>query len=42
MVYLNGFLESIGYVNSLSNVRYIGDVKSTDGYSTVQCYETID
>jgi hypothetical protein len=42
MVYLNGFLEGSSYVASLSNVIHIGEVKSSDGYSIIQCYETID
>jgi hypothetical protein len=39
IVYLNGFKESINYVMSLSNVEWTGEVKSDDGYSTIQCYE---
>jgi len=39
VVYLNGFKESINYVMSLSNIVWVGEVKSYDGYSTIQCYE---
>jgi hypothetical protein len=39
IVYLNGFKESINYVMSLSNIVWVDEVKSYDGYSTVQCYE---
>jgi hypothetical protein len=38
VVMLNGFKESIGYVMSLSNVTWVGETKSYDGYSMVQCY----
>jgi len=40
-VYLNGFLESWSYVKKLSNITYVGTAKSSDGYSYVECYETI-
>jgi hypothetical protein len=40
-VYLNGFLESEKYVASLDNVVYKGQVKSYDGYTMIDCYETI-
>jgi len=39
IVYLNGFKESIDYVMSLSNIIWVDEVKSYDGYSTIQCYE---
>ena len=39
IVYLNGFKERINYVMSLSNIVWVDEVKSYDGYSTVQCYE---
>ena len=39
IVILNGFKESIDYVLSLSDVTWVGEVKSDDGYSTIQCYE---
>ena len=39
IVYLNGFKESINYVMSLSNIVWVDEVKSYDGYSMVQCYE---
>ena len=39
IVYLNGFKESIDYVMSLSNIVWVDEVKSYDGYSTIQCYE---
>jgi len=41
-VYLNGFLESWNYVKNLTNIKYIGETKSYDGYSYIKCYETID
>ena len=37
-VILNGFKESINYVMSLSNITWVGETKSDDGYSMVQCY----
>jgi hypothetical protein len=39
IVLLNGFREHIDYVMSLSNVAWVGEIKSDDGYSTIQCYE---
>jgi hypothetical protein len=39
VVYLNGFKESINYVMCLSSIVLVGEVKSYDGYSTIQCYE---
>ena len=39
IVILNGFKESINYVMSLSDVQWVDEVKSDDGYSVVQCYE---
>jgi hypothetical protein len=39
IVYLNGFKESINYVMSLSNIVWVDEVKSYDGYSMIQCYE---
>jgi len=39
IVYLNGFKESINYVMGLSNIVWVDEVKSYDGYSTIQCYE---
>lgn len=41
-VILNGFKESAEYVASLTNVRYVGETKSDDGYSMIKCYETIN
>ena len=38
IVYLNGFKENINYVITLSNVKHIGETKSDDGYSIIQCY----
>ena len=38
IVILNGFKENIDYVMSLSDVRWVDEVKSYDGYSVVQCY----
>ena len=40
-VILNGFKENIDYVISLSNVNWVGEVKSYDGYSTIQCFESL-
>ena len=40
-VILNGFKESLGYVMSLTDVKWVGETKSYDGYSMIQCYETI-
>ncbi len=37
-VYLNGFIENIDYVMSLTDVKWIEETKSYDGYSMVQCY----
>lgn len=39
--YLNGWLESIEYVNSLTNVKLVGTTKSPCGYYELNCYETI-
>ena len=39
IVYLNGFKEKINYVLSLSNVIWVGETKSYNGYKTIQCYE---
>jgi len=41
LVYLNGFLECTEYVKSLTNVIYVGETKSRDGYSFIPCFETI-
>jgi len=38
IVILNGFKESIDYVMSLSKVTWVGETKSDDGYSMIQCY----
>lgn len=38
IVILNGFKEHIDYVMSLSNVKWVGETKSDDGYSMLQCY----
>jgi hypothetical protein len=38
IVILNGFKEHIDYVMSLSNVKWVGETKSDDGYSILQCY----
>ena len=38
IVILNGFKERIDYVMSLSNVKWVGEVKSDDGYNMIQCY----
>ncbi len=38
IVILNGFKENIDYVMSLSDVRWVDEVKSYDGYSFIQCY----
>tara|TARA_R110001606_G_scaffold127073_3_gene261126 strand:- start:1391 stop:1603 length:213 start_codon:yes stop_codon:yes gene_type:complete len=38
-VYLNGWIESVNYVLTLSNIEWIGEEKSEDGYSMVQCYK---
>ena len=38
IVYLNGFKENINYVMSLSNVTWVEETKSDDGYSMIQCY----
>lgn len=40
IVYLNGFKEHINYVISLGDVKYIGETKSTNGYSMIPCYES--
>jgi len=40
-VYLNGFLESVSYVAGLEDIVHTGEVKSEDGYSTIQCYKQI-
>jgi len=40
-VYLNGFLESWNYVKTLTNIKYVGETKSSDGYSFIKRYETI-
>lgn len=37
-VILNGFKEHIDYVITLSHVKWIGEIKSDDGYSMIQCY----
>lgn len=37
-VYLNGFKENIEYVMSLTDVKWIKETKSYDGYSIIQCY----
>lgn len=42
IVILNGFKESLQYVESLSNAIYIGEEKSDDGYTMLKCYETIE
>lgn len=39
IVKLNGFNEHINYVASLSNIKWVDEVKSYDGYSTIHCYE---
>ena len=39
-IYLNGWIESVAYAISLSDVKHIGDTKSSDGYSTIECFET--
>jgi hypothetical protein len=41
-VVLNGFRESLEYVLSLSlsEITWVGEIKSYDGYSTYQCYES--
>jgi hypothetical protein len=42
-VYLNGFIESVGYVYGLGReLKYCGETKSEDGYNMIHCYETID
>lgn len=38
IVLLNGFKESIDYVMSLLSVTWVGETKSDDGYSRIQCY----
>lgn len=38
LVLLNGFKEHIEYVMSLKNVKWVGETKSDDGYSVIQCY----
>lgn len=38
IVILNGFKEHINYAMSLSNVKWVGETKSADGYSILQCY----
>lgn len=39
-VILNGFKEHIDYVLTLKNVTWVGETKSNDGYSILQCYES--
>lgn len=41
-VLLNGFRMHINYVMSLSDVTWVGEVKSDDGNSTIQCYERLN
>lgn len=41
IVILNGFKESSKYIASLTNIKYVGTIKSDDGYSEYKCYETI-
>ena len=38
-VILNGWFESLDYVMGLSDVVWVDEVKSPDGYTMVQCYE---
>lgn len=38
IVIFNGFIEKIEYVMTLSNVKWVGEVKSDDGYNIIQCY----
>ena len=38
-VLLNGFRESLKYVMSLSNIRYLGEIKH--GYYIIDSFETI-
>lgn len=40
IIYLNGWLESVAYAISLSNITHIGETKSSDGYNLIQCFET--
>jgi hypothetical protein len=39
IVYLNGFRESRAYVEGLSDIRFVGRVRSSDGYDELDCYE---
>ena len=41
IVILNGFREHIDYVISLSDVKWVGETKSDDGYSMIQCYVSL-
>lgn len=41
IIYLNGFKEHINYALSLTNIKYVGETKSDDGYSFIPCYETV-
>jgi len=36
---LNGFRESRTYVEGLSDIRFVGRGRSSDGYDEVDCYE---
>jgi|APSaa5957512576_1039674.scaffolds.fasta_scaffold755766_1 hypothetical protein len=38
-VILNGFKESRAYVESLQDIIYVGEIKTEDGYDTIDCYE---
>lgn len=39
-IYLNGWIESVAYAISLSDVFHIGETKSSDGYSTIECFKS--
>jgi hypothetical protein len=38
VVIINGFKESIEYAMSLSNLKYVEEIKSDCGYSTIKCF----
>ena len=40
IVIINGFKETVDYALTLTNLVFVGEAKSDDGYSVIYCYET--